>query len=237
MMDEYQFSFWFETLWVLDWSLNDPQTFNFEGGETPVKYIGGQLAESWDFDPDSGVLAVNLRKGVKFHQGEPYNGRELTSDDVVWSYSRLLGMNGIPKTDSEIDWAQYLTMLDGVAATDGYTVEFALKEGLRNEIALGQLMNAKVNIAGREWEDSAKDWTCAKGTGPYVLEEYVPDNSMKFVRNEEYYGFDERYPENKLPYIDVINLVYIADSSNILSSPSNAIPWLTLTFTHWRPTI
>ncbi len=32
MMDEYQFSFWYETLWVMDWGLNDADTYAFDAG-------------------------------------------------------------------------------------------------------------------------------------------------------------------------------------------------------------
>ena len=55
------------------------------------------------------------------------------------------------------------------------------------------------------------DWHYAAGTGPYILEEYVPDSHMLLVRNENYYDYDERYPENKLPYLDSITLQDILD--------------------------
>ena len=37
---------------------------------------------------------------------------------------------------------------------------------------------------------------------------------MKFVRNDNYYDYDERYPENKLPYLDSITCQIIADSTS-----------------------
>ena len=39
MMDEYQFSFWYETLWVMDWSLNDADTYAFDAGAIPLEYM------------------------------------------------------------------------------------------------------------------------------------------------------------------------------------------------------
>lgn len=226
MMDEYQYAFWFETLWVLDWGLNDPSTYAFGPGEIPHEYLTGQLAESWVFDETAGTLTVKLRGGVKFHEGEPYNGRELVAGDVEWSYCRLLGVNGYEKIVTEYDWVSALNMLTNVEAVDDQTVVFTFAEGQANTIALTKLMNAKVNIGGPEWDTCAQDWTCAKGTGPYVLVDYVPDNSMTFTRNENYYGVDERHPENKLPYIDTINLVYIADSANVLTQAmSGALDW------------
>ena len=173
MMDEYQFSFWYETLWVMDWGLNDADTYAFDAGAIPLEYMAGQLADSWEFDQNAGTLTVKLRDGVCFQDGEPYNGRALTADDVVWSYSRLLGINGIAKVETEFDWANALTMLAGVEAVDDSTVVFTFADGMATDIQLQALMNAKVNIGGAEWDSCPQTWEYAKGTGPYVLSEYV----------------------------------------------------------------
>lgn len=77
MMDEYQFSFWYETLWIIDWGLNDPATYNFGPGEVPMEYMAGQLATDTSvFDEEAGTLTVTLRDNVYFQEGEPYNGRQ-----------------------------------------------------------------------------------------------------------------------------------------------------------------
>lgn len=222
MMDEYQFAFWYETLWVVDWGLNDPATYNFGPGEVPAQYMAGQLAvDTGVFDEAAGTLTVTLRDDVYFQDGEPYNGRKLVAEDVVWSYSRLLGFNGHDVLVTEYDWVNNLNMLANVEATDEHTVVFTFVEGQANTIALTKLLNAKVNIGGPEWdaltEEQKGDWHYAKGTGAYVLTDYVADNSMTFTKNEKYYDYDERHPENKLPYIDTINLVYISDSSQVLA--------------------
>ncbi len=228
MMDEYQFAFWYETLWVMDWGLNDAETFAFDAGSIPLEYLAGQLAtDRGEFNEAARTLTVTLRDGVFFQDGEPYNGRALTAEDVVWSYSRLLGLGNYAKVDTEYDWGRALDMLESVEAVDDHTVVFTFKPDMATTVQLTNFMNAKVNIAGPEWDDcDQSDWHNAKGTGPYVLTEYVMDNSMTFTRNDNYYGYDERYPENKLPYIDTIKLVYIADSANILAqSMSGALDW------------
>lgn len=222
MMDEYQFAFWYETLWVNDWSLNDPATYNFGPGQTPNEYMAGQLAvDTGVFDEAAGTLTVSLRDDVYFQDGEPYNGRQFVANDVVWSYSRLMGINGYTAIETEYDWAGDLSMIAGIEAVDEHTVVFTFAEGQSNTLSLGKLLTAKVNIGGPEWDaltaEQQADWHYAKGTGAYILTDYVADNSMTFTKNEKYYDYDERYPENKLPYIDTINLVYISDSSQILT--------------------
>ena len=235
MINEYQYSFWYETLFVIDWGLNDTSTYAFGASTVPVEYMAGQIAEdTGTFDADAGTVTVKLRDDVYFQDGDPYNGRQLVADDVVFSYSRLLGLNGYEKfvaaDNPMIDWDSNLYMLEGVEATDDQTVVFTLKSDYANEVGYQAFVNQKVNIVGTEWgdlsEDEQADWHYAKGTGPYIITAYEADNSMTLEKNENYYDYDERYPDNKLPYIDKITLVYIADSSNILSQAmSGKLDW------------
>ena len=44
------------------------------------------LAEKWEISPDAKTYTFTLRKGVKFQNLPPVNGRELTSADVKFSY-------------------------------------------------------------------------------------------------------------------------------------------------------
>ena len=106
-----------------------------------------------------------------------------------------------------------------IEVLDDYTVVFHL--GSASENKLSEFIIAQVNITGPEWDtltDEQKlDWHYACGTGPYILTDYVADNHFTFVKNENYYDYDERYPENKLPYIDTITLQKYGDSTSVLS--------------------
>lgn len=108
---------------------------------------------------------------------------------------------------------------DYIEVLDDYTVVFHM--GSDSEIKLSEFVIAQVNITGPEWDtltaDQKLDWHYACGTGPYVLTEYVADNHYTFVKNENYYDYDERYPENKLPYIETITLQKYNDSTSVLS--------------------
>src|SRR5499426_1781330 len=53
------------------------------------------LAERWDA-PDELTYVFHLRKGVRWHAKPPVNGRELTADDVKFTYDRFLGEKGNP---------------------------------------------------------------------------------------------------------------------------------------------
>ncbi len=108
---------------------------------------------------------------------------------------------------------------DYIEVIDDYTLVFHM--GSDNEIKLSEFIIAQVNITGPEWDtltDAQKlDWHYACGTGPYILTDYVADNHFTLTKNENYYDYDERYPENKLPYLDTITLQKYGDTTSILS--------------------
>ena len=55
--------------------------------------------------------------------------------------------------------------------------------------------------AVKQW-GNLNDWHHAIGTGPFILTDFVAGSSATMVKNPNYWGYDERYPQNKLPYID-----------------------------------
>jgi peptide/nickel transport system substrate-binding protein len=46
------------------------------------------------------------------------------------------------------------------------------------------------------------DWRNLVGTGPMMMTDWTKDSSRTYERNPDYWGYDEKYPENRLPYID-----------------------------------
>jgi peptide/nickel transport system substrate-binding protein len=86
-------------------------------GTQPVE---GNLAEAWDRTGDT-VYVFRLKKGVRWHNKPPVNGRELTADDVKYTYDRFLTIKG--KGNRAI-----LEMVDKVDVVDKHSVKFTLKE-------------------------------------------------------------------------------------------------------------
>src|SRR5215475_580465 len=76
-------------------------------GTQPVE---ADLAESWERQGDT-VYVFKLRKGVRWHPKPPVNGRELTAEDVRYSYDRFLTIKGNPNKN-------ILEMVDKVEAPD-----------------------------------------------------------------------------------------------------------------------
>ena len=214
--DRRQYALWFEPLFAMDWSREDAAEV-FVSDYMTMEWMTGQLAE--DYQYENGDLTVYLRTDVCFQDKEPYNGRPLVSGDVKWTYDRLLGIgSGYDKPyASENDWSAALPMVESIECPDEHTVVFHFNTD--SEVALNTFITTQVCIGGPEWDEltteQQNDWHYAAGTGPYILEDYSPDNYMTFVRNENYYDHDERYPDNRLPYLDRIKLQFISDSTQL----------------------
>src|SRR5215510_14917977 len=78
------------------------------------------LAERWE-EPDDTTVVFYLKKGVRWHNKPPVNGRELTAEDVKFTYDRFLTEKGNPLKFM-------LDPVDKIEVVDRYTVRFRLKE-------------------------------------------------------------------------------------------------------------
>ena len=56
------------------------------------------------------------------------------------------------------------------------------------------------------------------GTGPYMLTEWVEGSSITYSKNPDYWDYDEKYPENRLPYIDQINRLIMPEKATQLAA-------------------
>ena len=45
------------------------------------------------------------------------------------------------------------------------------------------------------------------------MKDFVPGNSATLVKNPNYWGHDEHYPQNQLPYIDTLKILIIPDNA------------------------
>jgi len=70
--------------------------------------------------------------------------------------------------------------------------------------------------AVKKWGD-VRDWHHAIGTGPWILDDFVPGVSATMIKNPNYWGHDERYPQNKLPYINRVNFSIIPDQEKTMA--------------------
>ena len=211
---------WTERLVCDDWTL-DPAVWNYKLGWHPVQYKKGHLAESWEF-PDPHTHVVHLRKGIHWQDIPPANGREFVADDVIFHFQRLYGQGGdFTKPSPHHIGVNAFPDLISITAPDKYTVVFKFKTATPDAI-MWTLYNFSLAHclenpdAVKKWGD-VSDWHHAIGTGAFILKDFVPGNSAFLVKNANYWGHDERYPQNKLPYVDTLKYRIIPDMPEALA--------------------
>jgi peptide/nickel transport system substrate-binding protein len=165
--------------------------------------IEPDLAESWT-QPNETTYVFKLRKGVRWHNKPPVNGRELTAEDVKYTYERFLSVKGNPNRSM-------LEAVEKIEALDRYTVKFTLSEPFA--WLLDYLATTVMWVIPKEAVDKYGDVKRAEaciGTGPWMLERYDPNVRLTFARNPNYF-----IPG--LPYADAVEVAVDEDPSSRLA--------------------
>ena len=212
-----------EKLSIADWAIDRDMWPFIDRGMAPVSALRGALAESWE-QPDPLTYVFQIRQGVHWHDKAPMNGRELTAQDVEHTFHRMLGnkLTGTQFSEAEPSPAAAVLVAlpwESVTATDKYTVVMKLKE-LRL-VALNYILDYAGMVIQppeviEEYGDM-KDWRNVVGTGPFELTDSVPGTSITWTKNPNYWGYDEKYPENRLPYIDELKALVITETATIMA--------------------
>ena len=205
-----------EKLGIMDWAI-DRDIFSFRNSYIPLSLYRPHLAESWD-TPDPLTIIFNIRKGVHWQDKAPMNGREFTADDVVFNFHRLLGLGDFAE-DGPSPFTYQRPSGKSVTATDRYTVVIKLPEP--SSAALGQYLGIGLTYMNApeviQQHGDVKDWRNLVGTGPYFLTDWTEGSSFTFQKNPDYWKDDEKYPGNRLPYIDEIQGLIIKEEETRLA--------------------
>lgn len=216
----------YENIAHQDWTL-DREIFNYVGSWTPNDRYVGWLAESWEA-PDFNTMIFKIRKGIHWQDKFPANGRELTAADITWNFNRLYGTG-----DGFTDLSPFIGQsawrcFKKVTATDKYTM---VVEHTDHNTAWEQILQPiSTQMVCRDAVEAfgdLTDWENALGTGPFILDDVVTAASMTLSKNPNYWGYDERHPENRLPYIDGIKILIIPDrSTSYAALRTGKIDWI-----------
>ena len=205
-----------EKLGIMDWAI-DRDVFSFRNTYIPLSVYRPHLAESWD-TPDPLTIIFNIRNGVNWHDKAPMNGREFTADDVVFNFHRLLGLGEFAEAGPS-PFTYQRPAAESVTATDRYTVVIKLPEP--SSAALGQYLGIGLTYMNApeviQEHGDVKDWRNLVGTGPYLLTDWTEGSSFTFQKNPDYWKDDEKYPGNRLPYIDEIQGLIILEEATYLA--------------------
>src|SRR5262245_28212920 len=163
--------------------------------------LEGILAESWEGEAGDTTYVFHLREGVIFHDGTPFN-----AEAVKINFDR---MQNFDETDQARAY-YYGALMDGfgpdnlisnVEATDELTVTITLREPSPTflyGITLTPFAIVSPAVLEATGADSSETSTfdtdiTQAGTGPFVMEDYIPEEAATLVRNEDYWGENPAY--------------------------------------------
>ena len=206
-----------------DWG-TDRDVYDFRDSYVPDFAITGSLAESWE-TPDPLTYIFHIRSEVHYaldpdsEASRLVNGRELTADDVAYNWQRNNAQGDFTERPQIASKAFDLPW-ESIEATDQNTVVMKMTEP--SLIALRTIL-----IDAMQWilppeviekYGNYEDWTNVVGTGPLILTDYVEGVSITWKKNPDYWRYDEKYPENRLPYIDEMRALHIEEEATRISA-------------------
>ena len=145
------------------------------------------LAESWAWDTSGTKLTFKLRTGVAWHDGKPFSGK-----DVQCTWHRLNGKE--PDYLRRNPRAIWYENLKEVTLDGDYEVTFHLSKpqpSLLPMLASGLSPVYPCHVSDKDMR------TKPVGTGPFKFAEFKSHESIKLVRNPDYWKKGQ-------PYLDAI---------------------------------
>jgi len=153
------------------------------------------LAESWEQSEDGLTWTFKLREGVKFS-----NGREMTAEDVKWSFDRLIdpatgagNAGNVGPADTQIE------------VIDDYTVSITHSEPV-GILPQTLAFNPASGIVAKESLEDDGTITIPIGTGPFYISDLEGTTRLVLSKNEEYW-------QEEYPYLDEVVIEPIPDDT------------------------
>jgi peptide/nickel transport system substrate-binding protein len=166
-----------------------------------VKYdkdmnVVGDLAESWEISKDGLVITFHLRKGVRWHDGQPF-----TADDVLYTYQVTID----PKTPTA--YSGDFLKVKKAEVLDANTVRVSYDKPFAPALmSWGSAVLPRHLLAGQDITKSPLA-RHPVGTGPYMFKEWKTGQKIVLVSNPDY--FEGR------PYIDGFIMRVIPDMATM----------------------
>jgi peptide/nickel transport system substrate-binding protein len=164
-----------------------------------------ELATAWSWSDDKTKLTFTLREEVKWHDGKPF-----TSADVVCTWNQLIG-----KKDERVAEAMrknprkiWYNNVTDITADGPLKVTFHLgrpQPSLLSMLAAGYSPVYSCHVPAREMR------TKPIGTGPFKFAEYKRNESIRVVKNPDYW-------KKGRPYLDAIQFTIIDNRSTRMLS-------------------
>jgi peptide/nickel transport system substrate-binding protein len=151
--------------------------------------VAGNLAESWEADAAGTSYTFKLREGVTSSWGNP-----LTSNDVKWSFERMIGgspiVSGILMPIANINQENSIEVIDDLTFKMNLTEPSAVAIAVLTHPTMCILDAVKAQENATAEDPWASEWlaTNTASYGPYVVESINPGQEIRYAAMEGYFG-------------------------------------------------
>ncbi|HTE84134.1 MAG TPA: ABC transporter substrate-binding protein, partial [Dehalococcoidia bacterium] len=172
--------------------------------------LAPELAESWEIQDEGRTFIFHLRKGVKFANLPPVNGREFTAADVKWSYEYWTRTGDFAaKKLPTGQWAWMFEGLDRVEAPDPYTAVARFKKPFVPFVSYTAAERGSPIVPHEIYDADGNLSNRLAGTGAFQMDVSASQKGSRWVWKK-----NPSYWESGKPYIDEIRQLIVPDDAS-----------------------
>lgn len=175
--------------------------------QTGVSSYAGEIAQSWNVSKNGMVYTFQIRKGLKFSNGDPLN-----ANAVAFTFNRIMN----PKTKSPD--TGLIGPIKSVVANGPYQVTMTLTQPFAYE--LGDLAVAYAGIEDpiAVQKEGANYGRNPVGSGPFMLKSWVSGESITLVPNPYYHSFAPYDKNHGTAKLAALKFQFIANQESEIAS-------------------
>jgi ABC-type transport system substrate-binding protein len=169
--------------------------------DRPTGVVEGDTVTSWEIAPDGLTVTFKLRPNMKFDARPPTNGKNLTAEDVLFSWRQFETLSGT--RTALANRADAGAPILSMTAPDPMTIVTKLAFPYAPLLPmLGYHWYLVIQPTEADGKFNAKQ--DMRGAGPWLLDKYTPSSEFQFVKNPNYYVKDR-------PFLDRISLPIVTE--------------------------